>query len=68
MKNYDFDDVVNGFYNDDCCIVCGEPGCIDACVCGAPLCPMHFETGAGFCNDRSVEHQRIVEDAYNREL
>ena len=47
-----------------CCVICGEPNCVDACVCGAPLCHMHFELGAGFCNDRSKEHQLIVENAY----
>lgn len=40
-------------YDGYCCVVCGEEGCMETCVCGAPLCHMHFETGAGFCNDRS---------------
>lgn len=72
MEDFDFDDEGFGFDEHDeddeyCCVICGEPGCVDACVCGAPLCHMHFELGAGFCNDTSEEHQRIVENAYNSE-
>lgn len=30
---------------------CGRMSCAEACEqCGAPLCPMCFETGAGFCS------------------
>ena len=51
----DDDDYGDSDYPDDdpenACAECGRPG-IDSCqCCGAPLCGMHGEIGAGFCND-----------------
>ena len=71
-ENHNYIDMEDDFYSEDefgedydyCCVICGEPSCLDTCVCGAPLCPMHFELGAGFCNDKSKEHQKIVEAFY----
>lgn len=35
---------------------CGRVACREACQqCGAPLCPMCFETGAGFCDHHPDE-------------
>jgi len=32
------------------CSKCGRPTAFEACCgCGAPLCPMCFECGCGFC-------------------
>lgn len=37
------------------CTRCANPG-DDACeACGAPLCHMHFELGAGFCGRCDIE-------------
>lgn len=31
------------------CVTCHRTSFEACCCCGAPLCPMCFETGAGFC-------------------
>ena len=44
---------------DDVCINCFEPGAMDSCQqCGAPLCGMCAELGAGFCHDHPDKDYR----------
>ena len=52
----------NGFYDPDeesdpeyACIKCGENSSDQCQACGAPLCHMHFELGAGFCGRCDIE-------------
>lgn len=59
MEDYDpFEDEDNYAHEDDpetTCAECNRPG-IDNCqCCGAPLCGMHSEVGAGFCKDCPTE-------------
>ena len=43
----------------EACIECGDKSVGDICdQCGMPLCPMHYELGAGFCKDHPNKHFR----------
>lgn len=38
------------------CVICGNRTVGDSCdQCGLPLCPMHWETGVGFCDTCPTE-------------
>jgi len=66
----DFDDDLSECYpEDDYEIVCSRCGMLasDQCVCGVPLCHRCFELGAGFCDDRSDAHEKLIEDYCNGE-
>jgi len=49
--------------DDDPVCACGRAWAGEACgQCGAALCPMCFETGAGFCSKHPDEHYRPPEE------
>jgi len=73
-NNWDYDD--ENFDDDypeedeldieDLCCECGRPA-IDQCICGNPLCHMHFEIQAGLCKQTSwKEHEKIMEELEER--
>jgi len=50
---------------EDMCIECGRES-TDTCICGNPLCPMHFELGAGFCHSTDDKiHEKLCKEAYH---
>ena len=57
MDNDNWDEWGESFDDDrddpeSACIVCGDQRTLEeCCCCGAPLCPMHYELGAGFCRE-----------------
>lgn len=47
---------------------CGRVACREACdQCGAPLCPMCFETGGGFCAKHPDEQYQQPEGTHHAE-
>jgi hypothetical protein len=47
---------------------CGRVACSEACEqCGAPLCPMCFETGVGFCEKHPDDSYRPPEGTHYAE-
>lgn len=46
---------------------CGRQAYESCCCCGAPLCPMCFETGAGFCRASDCFTEERIE-AMEREM
>lgn len=48
MSFYDYDYELDEFR---VCVCCGRDPLDECHLCGAPLCPMCSETGAGFCDD-----------------
>ena len=44
---------------ENACVECGQDS-TDHCVCGNPLCHMHFEIQCGFCNPVSDEEHAMI--------
>ena len=60
----DQDDDIDDYDPESACVECGA-GSTDWCVCGNPLCHMHFEIQGGFCKKTgTIKHNMLMDSLY----